>query len=396
MIEDYLKIVLRNLWLRKLRSSLTILAIVIGVASIVALITISQSLQNSIEGQFNQLGANKLIIMPASASGAPNLYSGLNTKDLDAVLRVGEVQDVVPYLLKSEILTYRNEKKRVPYLLGIPSEQSGIIVKDYGVEIDKGRFFTTDGDYLVIGPLAAEKLFKDELLVKSRVELLGKKFEVVGIVKSVGNPQDDSNIYMPLATMRDLFNDKTSVSEIEATVKTGNDVNEVAGKVKAELKKIRNEKEFEVYTSDQLLSQLGSILGIVQFILLSIAGISLVVGGIGIANVMYTTVMQRTREIGIMKAVGAKNSAILLLFIIEAGLIGFAGGIVGIMLGILVAKLVGIVAINAGFTIFKVSISPMVILFALAFSVIVGMASGALPARQAAGLKPVDALRFGK
>jgi putative ABC transport system permease protein len=396
MIQDYLKIVLMNLWQRKLRSSLTVLAIVIGVASIVALITISQSLQSSIEGQFNVLGANKLIIMPSSSSGAPNLYSGLNTKDVDALERVSELTDIVPFLLKSDVMTFQKEDKRMPYMLGVPSNDAELLVKDYGIELDRGRFFSADGDQIVIGPLVAEELFKNQLSINSRVEIAGRKFTVVGILKSIGNPQDDSNVYMPLSTMRELYNDKTSVSEIEATVKAGIDVNEAAAKAKAALKKVRDEKEFEVFTSAQLLSQLGSILAIVQGVLVSIAAISLLVGGVGIANVMYTTVMQRTREIGIMKAVGAKNSTILALFIMEAGLIGFAGGIVGIALGILIAKLVEIVAANSGWTVFKVSISPGVIIFGLAFSVIVGMISGALPARQAAGLKPVDALRFGK
>jgi putative ABC transport system permease protein len=396
MIQDYLRISLRSLSQRKLRSALTILAIVIGIAAVVGLVTLSQSLQKSIEKQFEVFGADKLMIMPATPNGQPNLYTGLNIDDLEAVERVAEVQDVIPYLMKTDTMTYRGETKRVAYLLGMPSDSAEILIDSYGVEPETGSFFTTDGYHIVLGPLIARDYFKKDIPVNGKVEINGRDFEVSAILKPIGSPQDDSQVYMPLATMRELYSDKTSVSMIQATVKAGLDIDEAAQKVEIEMAKERDEEEFDVYTSEQLISQLGSVLAIVQGILVSIAAISLLVGGIGIANVMYTSVLQRTREIGIMKAVGARNSSILLIFVIEAGIIGLFGGIVGVVLGILLAQLVGAIAASAGWTVLEIFLDPWTLAGGLVFSVAIGVFSGVMPANQAASLKPIDALRFGK
>ena len=396
MIRDYLKIVIDSLLHRKLRSWLTIIAIVIGIASVISLISISQSLQNSIEEQFDVFGADKIMVMPASVGGMPDLYTGLSTEDLEAVERVADFENVIPYLGKSATVEFKKEIKKVTYLYGVPSDKTEILFKDFGIKAEEGRLFTTDSYVVVLGPVAAEDLFEEEIRLRNKIEIEGKKFAVIGILEPVGNPQDDSVIYMPLKVMRELFDDKDTVSMIQANVKSGRDINEVAEKTTQQLKKVRDEEEFDVITAEQLMEQLGAVLLIVQAVLVSIAAISLVVGGIGIANVMYTSVMQRTREIGIMKSVGATNRTILLIFVMEAGLIGLAGGIIGVLLGALIAMTVGMIAAGAGWPIFKVSISPVILLFGLVFSVLVGMVSGALPAMQASKLKPVDALRYGK
>lgn len=396
MIQDYLRISLRSLTQRKLRSVLTVLAIVIGIAAVVGLVTLSSSLQKSIEKQFEVFGADKLIIMPASPSGQPNLYTGLNTEDLKAVERVADLKDVIPYLWKPETMTYKGESKRIAYLMGIPSNDAEALLDSFGVEAEEGSFFTTDGYHIAIGLLIARDFFAKDLSVKSKVEINGRKFEVAAILESLGNPEDDSNVFMPLATMRELFDDKNTVSMIQASVRPGLDIDEAARKVENELAKERDREEFDVITSAQLIEQLGAVLSIVQGILVSIAAISLLVGGIGIANVMYTSVLQRTREIGIMKAVGATNRSILTIFMIEAGVIGLVGGIIGIALGILLAEAVGAFAVSSGWTILEIFIDPMTIVGGLVFSLTVGIISGVAPARQAALLKPIDALRYGK
>jgi len=155
-----------------------------------------------------------------------------------------------------------------------------------------------------------------------------------------------------------------------------------------------DEKEFSVYTPKQLLDQLSSILGAIKIILSGIAAISLVVGGIGIMNSMFTSVLERTRQIGIMKAIGATKKDILSLFLIESGLIGLGGGLIGVILGITTAKIVEVVAFNLGFSLLVIKLDFLLIGLVLFFAFFIGMISGAIPAYQAASLKPVDALRY--
>ena len=172
----------------------------------------------------------------------------------------------------------------------------------------------------------------------------------------------------------------------------------MAENIKEELRDSRDEDEgeetFSVQTFEQLLEQFNDILGIVSIVLIGIAAISIVVGGVGIMNTMYTSVLERTKEIGIMKAVGAKNSNIMTLFLIESGMIGLAGGMIGIGIGIGLSKIVEIVASEAGFLPIKAYLGAPLLLGALAFSFIIGAASGTFPAMQASKMKPVDALRY--
>ena len=160
------------------------------------------------------------------------------------------------------------------------------------------------------------------------------------------------------------------------------------------LERKRDDENFQVLSASQIAEQINSVLGIIQVVLIGIAAISLVVGGIGIMNSMYTSVLERTKEIGIMKSIGARNSDILMLFLLESGFIGLIGGVFGVLLGSGIGILVGKAAASAGYGILKIKISFGLIMFGLAFAIIIGMISGALPARQASKLKPVDALRY--
>ena len=159
------------------------------------------------------------------------------------------------------------------------------------------------------------------------------------------------------------------------------------------MKRKRDDTNFQVVTATQILEQINQVLGVMQFVLVGIAAISLVVGAIGIMNSMYTSVLERTKDIGIMKAIGARNSDILKIFLIESGLIGLVGGIFGILLGSAMALIIGQLSKNAGFSLI-IKIEPLVLIFGLLFAFVVGIISGILPAYQASRLKPVDALRY--
>ena len=167
----------------------------------------------------------------------------------------------------------------------------------------------------------------------------------------------------------------------------------VKEEIEKELERKRDDTNFQVVTATQILEQINEVLGIIQFVLIGIAAISLVVGGIGIMNSMYTSVLERTKDIGIMKAIGAKNLDIFEIFLIESGLIGLVGGLFGTALGSFVAVIIGEFSKNAGFLL-KITIEPLVLAFGLVFSFLAGIISGVLPAMQAARLKPADALRY--
>ncbi|MBI2663886.1 ABC transporter permease [Candidatus Woesearchaeota archaeon] len=391
-LKDDVVIVLRNVSHRRLRSWLTVIGVVIGVAAIIALVSASRSLEASIQEQFEAFGSDKISIYAASSGGPPGFDANLNVDDADAVRKVKDYGLVVEMLFKSAKVEFRGE----PVNALISGFDSGIAVetfKEFNLDFREGGPFESDSNKVVIGSRVADDLFDSQLFVGSKLEINSEKFEVVGIVESVGNPQDDSNIYMPLEVMRDLFGDRTSVSFIVGKVKPGSDLNKVSARTAAELSRIRSEESFEVSTPEQLIEQLSIILGILQGVLAGIAAISLLVGSVGIANSMYTSVLERIRDIGIMKAVGATNAEIAMIFLIEAGLIGLVGGIIGIAFGIGIAYLIGFAAAQAGFGVLKIRIEPLLILFSLIFAVGVGAASGYFPARRASSLKPADALR---
>ncbi len=389
-LKDDFFIVLRNISSRKLRSWLTVIGVVIGVAAIIALTSVSRSLELSIKQEFESFGSDKITIY--GKGGVPGYGTGLNRKDVDAVESAKGLDYAAPFLTKSAKVRFKDDTNNL-FLFGMPSGISERLFEDMNLGFSEGASFESDSKKAVIGPRAAYDLFDNDLSVKSKVEIEGGKFEVAGILEPVGNPGDDSQVYLPLGVMRELFDDKDGVSFIWAKVSAGGDVDEAAEKIKESLKRVRSEESFTVVTPEQLLEQLGAVLGILQAVLVGIAGISIVVGSVGIASSMYTSVAERTRDIGVMKALGASSREITSIFLIEAGLVGMVGGVIGVFIGFGIAKVISFGAAKAGFTFLKIFVEPQFIAIGLAFAVIVGMASGFFPARQAARLKPVDALR---
>lgn len=389
-LYDSAAIVLRNTAQRKLRSYLTILGIVIGVASIVALVTVSQSLEKSIQSAFEDFGTDKINVFPGD--GSFGLSRGLNTEDIDVVERARGIEWATGFLMKSARVEYRGESQ-VVFIQGWDADEAPLLFEEFGIDLAEGRPFSSDGNRIVIGDRLAHDLYARDIAVGTKLEIEGQDFEVVGIMKSMGNPQDDSSVIMPLDTLRDVFDDPTGVSFITAQVLSGFDVNDAAENVDRELSRERSEESYDVATAEQFLEQLSVILGILQGVLVGIATISLIVGSVGIASSMYTSVIERTREVGIMKAVGATNQDITTMFLIEAGFIGFVGGLIGVALGFLIAQGIGVAADQSGFGILEITLDLSLVIFGVAFAVVVGMLSGYLPARQAASLKPVDALR---
>jgi len=405
MLKDFFMLALNNLKRRRLRSWLTMIGIFIGIAAVVALISLGQGLQEYITEQFEVLGADKITIIGKAGFITSPLASELSSKpltkeDIELVNKIEGVELASGFLMKSLEVEYKGQKKEFLISGIVPEEYLKIFKGTY--EVERGRDFKPkEKGKLLIGYNTAHKDFDKKIEIGSKIIVGGKKFEVIGILEKIGNPSDDSSIIMDLDSLRELTGEKKIISMIFAKVKSGSDVDKVSQEIEKEMKKKRNEKlsedpkTFSIQTSEQLLETFQNIFSVVQGVLVGIAAISLLVGGIGIMNTMYTSVLERTKEIGTMKAIGAKNSHILLLFLFESGLLGLIGGGIGVIIGIGLAKGAEYMAsVYIGGSFLKASMNPLIIFGALLFAIIVGTLSGIAPAYQASKLKPAKALRY--
>jgi len=396
MIIDFFRISFFSLKHTKIRSWLTIIGIVIGIAAIVALISISQGLENAITEQFSKLGVSDIRVTPKGMRGPPGSGSDiiLTKKDVETVEQIKGVDYVLGVLGQRSTVKFGQEEKRLN-TLAYPTELTARAFLDVDLEFAQGRPFNKgEKGSVMIGANVAEDAFKKEIRLRNNLEVEGKPLKVVGIVKKAGLPVIDNGVFLALDDARELFGKPDEISAMTVHVLPGEDMNSMAETIERKLKRARNNENFQVFTPQQALEQMRTILGIVEIVLAGIAAISLLVGGIGIMNSMYTSVLERTREIGVMKAVGATNANIMAMFLLESGFIGLGGGLIGVGLGTGIAFSFGQIAAQLGFSLLLIKINIQLLAFALAFSFLVGLVSGTLPAVRASKLKPVDALRY--
>ena len=404
MISDLFKLSLNNLRRRKLRSWLTLLGIFIGIAAVVALISLGQGLQTAITGQFASLSTDKLTIQNSGTGFGPpgsTVVKKLNDHDIKIIEGVRGVELTITRLIRVVKVEYNSAVSFV-YMGDIPEDKTkmNLVYDAAQVKIDKGRLLEP-GDFgkVIIGSNVADKTtFDKQIDIGKKIKINGKEFEVIGILKRGSSFQINDVILMLNKDMEDLLNIDNEVDLIIAQVANTEKPEDVKVRIEKAMRKDRGEKEgeedFAVQTPLEAISAVNNILSAVNIVVIGIAMISLIVGGIGIANTMYTSVLERKKEIGTMKAIGAKNSNILMIFVIESGLLGLVGGIIGVTTGSLLALGVGSVANSFfGNKIIAVNISLWLILGSAAFSFLIGIFSGIIPSYQASKLKPVDALR---
>lgn len=402
MLKDFFVLGLNNLKRRRLRSWLTMIGIFIGIAAVVALISLGQGLQDYISDEFEKLGADKIIIQPKGfgppGTAGPSLI--LTSDDLETIKNVRGVKWAVGFLIKQGQAVYKDEAG-IGFAIGTNPEDLKLYGEIQSFEILEGRDLKQGDKYKVV--VGYNHIYGDiwdkPMQLGSTIEVEGADFKVIGVLKKIGNPIDDSSLYMSKDILKEILGVEDEESQIIVKTAEGFDPADVADTIERKLRKSRGEKEdqetFNVQTSEQLLGTFQSIFAVVQGVLVGIAAISLLVGGIGIMNTMYTSVIERTKEIGTMKAIGAKNSHVLLLFLLESGLLGLVGGLIGVGMGVGLAKSAEyIAAVSIGTPLLQASMSPIILGGALAFSFVIGTLSGILPALQASKLKPADALRF--
>ncbi len=404
MIQDYFKIAFRNLKERKARSILTLLGIFLAIVTIFVLISLSLGLNDFVQEQFELLGTDKFFIQPKGTSGAPGTQGAveLTTKDVDIIRKTKGVDIVAYFTIGNAKIGYKDQV-RYYFVMGIPMEnpeEAEMVFEASDLGAEDGRMLKKgDSKKILIGyNYKYKNLFDKSIKPGDILKINDVEFEVIGVVEAIGNPGDDQQTYITLEDYKKLFDSGDKIDFIYVQIKHGEDVNEVAERAEKKLMDYRDVDEktidFDLQTPEQYLEIFNQILLILTTFLVGIGLISILVGGIGIANTMYTSVLERTKEIGTMKAIGARNSNILKIFVIESGLLGLIGGILGLFFGILIAKTIEYVSTAyIGSNIVRASLNPFLVFGVLVFAFFIGILSGLAPSYQASKLKPVDALR---
>ncbi|MBI4016118.1 MAG: ABC transporter permease [Candidatus Aenigmarchaeota archaeon] len=402
MLKDHAYIAFSSLRKRFLRTSLTMLGIFIGIASVVALISLGQGMQDAINAQFASVGTDKIIVQGATGGFSPpgqNTAGIVDKHDLKLVSQVSGVKRAAGRLFRSAKVDYADGSE-ILFTASIPEENEGreLVIEANNIKTAEGRLLKPgDRKKLMVGNnLWTKDKFPKKVVIGSKLMVNGAQFEVVGLLHKIGAGRDDA-IMMNEDDARDVLGEPEQYSAVIAQIDAGEIPSNVADRILRALRRDRHQKEgFEdatISTSEELINSVNTILGVVRAVFIGIAAISLFVGGIGIMNTMYASVLERTRDIGIMKAIGARNSDVLLIFLLESGLLGAIGGAIGVLIGIGLSKIVETISREALGSALQPAFPPYLIVGALLFSFTIGVISGVLPARQASKLPPVEALR---
>ena len=417
-LTENIRMALRALRSNKLRAALTMLGIIIGVSAVITLVSVGRGVENYINAAFGSIGTDLLFVIPGSpkdvTSGPPTpilqgnvlLGPSLSLKDLEAVkdarrvpdaaMVAAEVQTVASVAVGSEVVR--------PPVSGV--EPGYDVAREW--KTVEGRFID-DGDLVararvaVLGQTVVKDLFPDQDPVGETIKLNGQPYKVIGVLEAKGGGMggdQDNHVYVPLTTahnelypLRNKAGDPI-VNLLYVMPREGVDNKDVIDEIKTTLRaqhniNYRDEDDFSVFSQADFLAAFGAIIGAVTVFLSSIAAISLIVGGIGIMNIMLVTVTERTREIGLRKAIWAKRRDILAQFLIEAMTLSLLGGVIGIAIGSGGAIAIGKLVEN-----FNPVVAPGAVIMAVGFSMAVGLFFGLYPAWRASRLNPIEALRY--
>ncbi len=399
---DSLKMATTTLLANNMRSSLTMLGIIIGNASVIAMIGIGQGAQKLASEEFESLGANVLFVVPGSRESRRTTFDTPKTlvlSDAEAIAtQVPSVDEVAPSINSRLLITVGNQNNNA---LIIGTTPEFLTVRSF--DIKEGRFFN-DSDLkrnlkvTVIGADIVEQFFPNQNPLGKSIKIKNINFEVIGIMASKGSflgTNQDETLYVPLTTMANQVVGKTSqygteLSFINVSAKSADSINAAKFQIENLLRlrhKIVGEDDFRVETQKDILSIVDNVMGGLTVMLGAISAISLLVGGIGVMNIMLVSVTERTQEIGLRKAIGATRSNILSQFLIEAIIISAVGGIIGTILGI------GALTVVSAISPLSTSASPFIIILAVGVSGGIGLFFGVFPAQRASKLDPIIALR---
>ncbi len=396
---------LESVTANKMRSGLTILGIVIGVAAVIAMLAVGDGAQATITGSISGIGSNLLFVFPGNRQEEVRSVKPLTLSDAEAladVFQAPAVQDIAPVIADNLEVSYGGERRRVAINGVTPAYQQ---VRSYNLL--EGEFISEDqilgkASVALIGVDVADRFFqRREAIVGETLRIEGQPFRIIGVLAPKGGgsfgSQDDV-VLIPYSTAesRLIRRSRDQVDVIYIQTVDADSVTEAADQV-TQILRARHHitigpNDFTVFSQQDFVETARTITGVFTIFLGGIAAISLLVGGIGIMNIMLVSVIERTREIGLRKALGARDGDILSQFMIESLIIGFVGGILGVLLGLGISEVIRLLAASGSTTLNPV-VTMDVVLLATIFSIVVGLVFGIYPARRAAKLEPVEALR---
>lgn len=409
-LKDALKIALKGLQANKSRSFLTILGIVIGITAIIMVMSIGNGAQSLILNQIKGLGSQTVIIEPGKEPTGPSSYAeiftdSLTMRDVDALLNpanVPNLSDLTPNVVQVANITYEGESIRES-VIGC----SDAITRILDIYPDQGRVFTEDeiaskASVVIVGAEVKKKLFGASDALGEKIKIKGRTFRVIGILELKGQVSlfnVDNMILVPYTTAQQYLMGIDYFHTLILRASSDETVSQVVRDAEATLREMHeiqdpSKDDFHVTSQADAAERVKTITDVLTMLLISVAAISLVVGGIGIMNIMLVSVTERTREIGLRKAIGATENDILLQFLLEAVILTALGGLIGIILGALLSFLISIVltmAVGLDWTfVFPVSAAVL----GISVSALIGLVFGLYPAKQASQKSPIEALRY--
>lgn len=407
-IKFTIKYAWKNILVNKRRSLLTMLGMIIGVGSVIAIMAIGAGAQSYVFSQLEVFGGNLVGVTPGASEedGPPASVFGvvITTLTYDDAVKIGEIAHVTavtPYVNGNMKVSYRDKAKNVDF--------SGITSGFLEVEnskVEKGKFFSREDDNgvarnVVLGSEIAKDLFEEEDPLGKKVKIGQENFTVIGILAKKGSSiisNQDEQIYVPVRTAQKILLGINHISILRAKVDDEKNVKQVMQEMESILRNQHNLKEgvgddFSVRSMSQALDIIGTVTGAISIFLGAIAAISLLVGGVGIMNIMLVSVTERTREIGLRKALGAKKKDIVMQFLVEAVMLTFVGGVVGIVGGVIFSYIVAVIVSALGYY-WELIISPLSLLLSVGVSAGIGLAFGIYPAYKAAKLNAIESLRY--
>jgi len=399
-----------SLMRQKSRTILTIIAVAIGIASLIIMIAAGNGLKAMVLQELEAYGSDAINIevrVPGKgAAGSSTSFASGTTittfknKDVDEIKKADNVDILYTYITGQEIIKYQGAAKSA-IILGYGAN-APLIEK---IPVATGRFYTTDEEdsassVIVLGSKIKDDLFGDDDAIDKTVYVRSKPFKVVGVLEERGatfGMSMDSMVYIPTLTMQKKLLGTDYIIGLSVKVKDAGSINQTKDELISLMRELHNidnpdEDDFEVMTMGDAQAMVGTVLSAITLLLAVIAAVSLLVGGVGITNIMYVSVIERTFEIGLRRSVGAKKQDILWQFLLEASILTFLGGLLGVIIGAGVSFLIYYVAISFGIN-WSYAVSPLSIILSLFFSALVGMFFGVYPAQKAANMDPINALR---
>ena len=399
---------LESLNANRLRSGLTMLGIIIGVGAVIAMLSVGQGAQSTITGAISGIGTNLLFVAPGNQMQDvknPRPITMENAQAIADQLVSPDVAAVAPVIEGSVEVTVANGKQTNNTITGVTPDYFSM--ENYSVT--EGALISQDQVYgqasvVVIGPSIADTLFgRHDGLIGETIRLSGQPFRIIGVTASKGGGSfgsQDANIFVPISTAQARLIHRAAINQVDMLLiqaTSADSVTLATDEVSQVLRQRHHTPigidDFTIFSQKDILSRATTVTGVFTIFIGGIAGISLLVGGIGIMNIMLVSVSERTREIGLRKALGARRRDILVQFLTESSLLSLFGGVIGIGLGWLLALLVGRIAAASGNP-FSPTVNLSSILLATLFSAAVGLFFGIYPANRAASLEPADALRY--